>query len=146
MFCSRKINRKINCIHERASRLVYDDYISSCEDLIRKDITVSIHHRNVQKVAIEMYKIKYNVGPQLIDDLFCKKALNTRSKASFHRPNVRTVAYGEQYLRSFGPIVWDNMVHQSMEEIVNIDDFKKCIETWIPINCPCSLCKDYVPI
>ena len=58
--------------------------ISSFEDLLRKDSTVSIYHRNVQKVAIEMYKIKYNVGPQLIDDLFCKKALNTRSKASFH--------------------------------------------------------------
>ena len=106
---------------------------------------MSIHHRNVQKVAIEMYKIKYNVGPQLIDDLFCKKALNTRSKASFHRPNVRTVAYGEQSLRSFGPIVWDNMVPQSMKEIANIDDFKKCIKTWIPINCPCRLCKDYMP-
>ena len=92
-----------------------------------------------------MYKIKYNVGPQLIDDLFCKKALNTRSKASFHRPNVRTVAYGEQSLRSFGPIVWDNMVPQSMKEIANIDDFKKCIKTWIPINCPCRLCKEYVP-
>ena len=106
---------------------------------------MSIHHRNVHKVAIEMYKIKYNVGPQLIDDLFCKKGLNTRSKASFHRPNVRTVANGKQSLRSFGPIVWDNMVPQSMKEIANIDDFKKCINTWIPINCPCRLCKDYVP-
>ena len=85
------------------------------------------------------------MGPQLIDDLFCKKALNTRSKASFHRPNVRTVAYGEQALRSFGPIVWDNMVPQIMNEIANIDDFKKCIRTWIPINCPCRLCKDYIP-
>ena len=46
-------------------------------------------------------------------------------------------------LRSFGPIVWDNMVPQSMKEIANIDDFKKCIKTRIPINCP--LCKDYVP-
>ena len=106
MFCSRQINRRVNCIHERALRLVYDDYISSCEDLLRKDSTVSIHHRNVQKVAIEMHKIKYNVGPQLIDDLFCKKALNTRSKASFMIIiNVRTVAYEEQSLRSFGPII-----------------------------------------
>ena len=145
MFCSRRINRRINYTHERALRLVYDDYISSFEDLLRKDSTVSIHHRNVQKVAIEMYKIKYNVGPQLIDDLFCKKVLNTRSKASFHRANVRTVAYGEQSLRSFSPIVWDNMVPQSMKEIANIDDFKKCIKTWIPINCPCRLCKNYVP-
>ena len=44
MFCSRKISRRINYIHERALRLVYDDYMSSCEDLLRKDSTVSIHH------------------------------------------------------------------------------------------------------
>ena len=86
MFCSRKINRRINYIHERALKLVYDDYISSFEDLLRKDSTVSIHHRNVQKVAIEMYKIKYNVGPQLIDDLFCKKALDTNPKHHFIEP------------------------------------------------------------
>ena len=34
------------------------------------------NNRNVQKVAIEMYKIKYNVGPQLIDDLFCMEYAN----------------------------------------------------------------------
>ena len=31
MFCSRKMNSKINHIHERALRLVYDDYRSSFE-------------------------------------------------------------------------------------------------------------------
>ena len=86
MFCSRMINRRINYIHERALRLVYDDYISSFEDLLRKDSTVSIHYRDVQKVAIEMYKIKYNVGPQLIDDLFCKNLRKQGTKHHFIDP------------------------------------------------------------
>ena len=44
MFCSRKMNRKINHIKERALRLVYDDYLSSFDELLRKDNSVCIHH------------------------------------------------------------------------------------------------------
>ena len=90
MFCSRKINRKINYIHERALRLVYDDYHTSFEDLLRRNNTMSIHHRNIQQVAIEMFKIRHKVGPQLLNDLFCEKKLSTRSNVSFQRHNVST--------------------------------------------------------
>ena len=58
MFCSMKMNRKINHIEERALRLVYDDYLSSFDELLRKDNSVCIHHRNIQRVAIEMFKVK----------------------------------------------------------------------------------------
>ena len=60
MFCLRKMNMKINHIHVRALRLVYDDYITSFVDFIIKD-SVSIHHRNIEKIAIEMFKMKNNV-------------------------------------------------------------------------------------
>ena len=63
MFCSRKMNRKINHIHERALRMVYDDYNSSFDELLIRDNSVSIHYRNIQKVAIEMYKVVNNISP-----------------------------------------------------------------------------------
>ena len=48
MFCSRKINRKINFIHQRALRLVYNDYRkSSFNELIENDNSISIHHRSI---------------------------------------------------------------------------------------------------
>ena len=58
MYCSRKMNRKINVLHERALRLVYEDYTASFEDLLSRDKSVIIHHRNIQRVAIEMFKVK----------------------------------------------------------------------------------------
>ena len=58
MFYSRKFNRKINHIHERSLRLVYNDYITSFEDLLLKDKSVTIHHKNIQHVAVEMFKVK----------------------------------------------------------------------------------------
>ena len=47
MFSSRKMNKRINFIHEMSLRIVYDDYDTTLEDLLKKDNSVSIHHRNV---------------------------------------------------------------------------------------------------
>ena len=56
MFHSRRINTRINNLHFRALRIVYLDKESSFEELLRKHSPVTIHHRNLQLLAIEMYK------------------------------------------------------------------------------------------
>ena len=45
-FHGRIVNKKINQLHESALRIVYKDYISSFEDLLKRDKSVTIHHRN----------------------------------------------------------------------------------------------------
>ena len=62
MFCSRQMDRKINRIHEKALRLVYDDYTSSFNELLKHDKTISIYHRNIHCVAIEMFKAKNHLS------------------------------------------------------------------------------------
>ena len=52
MIHSRGLNNKINRIHERALRIVYDDNRSSFEDLLNKDKSVTIHQRNLQQLTI----------------------------------------------------------------------------------------------
>ena len=58
MFCGRRLNHKINKLHERALRTAYNDYSSSFKELLTKDDTVTIHQRNLRILAIEMYKLK----------------------------------------------------------------------------------------
>ena len=58
MFCSRAANNRINRIHERSLRIVYNDNTLSFLELLDKDCSVSIHHRNLQVLCIEIYKIK----------------------------------------------------------------------------------------
>ena len=70
MFHSRTLNNKINKLHERALRLVYKDYTSSFENLLNIDNTFTIHKRNLQKLATEMYKIKNNLSPSFLSDIF----------------------------------------------------------------------------
>ena len=58
MLHSRSNNNKIKHLHERCLRIVYQDKQSSYENLLVKDGAVSMHHRNIQALAIEVYKIK----------------------------------------------------------------------------------------
>ena len=70
MFHSRTVNNKINSIHERASRITYNDRKSSFEELLRKDNTVSIHHKKLQLLATEIFKIKNNMAPEILSEIF----------------------------------------------------------------------------
>ena len=47
MFHSRKLNNRINNIHERALRIVYRDYESTFQQLFKQHKSVSIHQRNL---------------------------------------------------------------------------------------------------
>ena len=47
MFHSRGVNNKINRIHERALKITYNDKSSSHRELLTKDRSVTIHHRNI---------------------------------------------------------------------------------------------------
>ena len=62
MFHSRALHNKINSIHERAPRIT--DSKSTFEELLNKDNSVFIHHRNLQVLAIKMFKIKNNMAPE----------------------------------------------------------------------------------
>ena len=65
-FHSRKLNNRINKIHERALRLVYKDYISFFDDLLAKDKSFKIHQRNLQKLATQIFKVKKGIAPAIM--------------------------------------------------------------------------------
>ena len=126
---------------------MYNDYSNSFDFLLRKDNSVKIHHRNIQKVAIEMYKVKHGLCPKMMTDLFVTNTdqVNTRGNPDFVRPRNNTVSYGQQSIRCFGPIVWDSMLPEDIKKSTNLVHFKQQIKAWIPQNCRCRLCIEYIP-
>ena len=62
-------NYKINRLHERCLRLLYNDKKSSFEDLLQKDNSVSIHQRNLRALAVEMYRIKNGLAPEIVAEI-----------------------------------------------------------------------------
>ena len=66
MFHSRKMNNRINSLHERALRVVYRDYNATFSELLSKDKSVTIHQRNLQLLATEIFKTKNELNPKII--------------------------------------------------------------------------------
>jgi hypothetical protein len=83
MFCTREQNNKINNVHKRALRQVYSDFDSSFAELLDKDNSVTVHQRNIQLVAIEMFKATKELGPKIVRDLF---AFNQNSSQGNESP------------------------------------------------------------
>ena len=61
---SRSLNNKINRIQERALRIVYKNYKSGFKELLQKDKSITIHLKNLQYLAIEIYKVKIGISPK----------------------------------------------------------------------------------
>ena len=57
-------------MHERALPIAYDDYSSFFEDLLNKDKSVTIHQRNLQQLAIEIFKVKIGIAPTIMNEIF----------------------------------------------------------------------------
>ena len=79
MFCTRTESKRIYRVHERALRIIYDDYSSSFEALLERDGAVTFHV-NIRKVAIEMFKVYHGIAPEGISDLFTIAESNITSR------------------------------------------------------------------
>ena len=66
MFQSRKINSKIDKVHKKALRLLYDDDESTFEELLKRDEGFTVHETNIQKLMLEMFKAKNKIEPNLL--------------------------------------------------------------------------------
>ena len=63
MYHSRSNSRKIKMLHEGCLRIIYNDKQSSFTELLNKDNSVLIHIRNIQRLAIEMFRFYNGLSP-----------------------------------------------------------------------------------
>ena len=102
MYHNKTYNNKINRLHERCLRLIYNDKRSSFEDLLEKDNSVSIQHKNLQALAIEMFKVHIKTSLEIMQEVFQVKEqgnYNLRDQTDFVIPQVKSVNHG---LESYG--------------------------------------------
>ena len=61
---------------ERSACLIQNDKLSPYEVLLEKDGLISVHHRNIQGLTIEMFQIKHGKSCKIVTDIFIQ--FNTR--------------------------------------------------------------------
>ena len=113
---NKLINNRINSLHERAIRLIYCDHSSSFQELLQRDNSVTIHQKNIQALAILMYKVTNSIAPTIVSELFSftNTNYNLRSGSQFHQPSANTVWNGLETISYLGPKIW-NMVPAEMK-------------------------------
>ena len=145
MFHSRILNEKINKLHERALRLVYKNDNLTFQQLLEKDKSMTIHERNLQKLAIEMYKADQNLSPLPVQELFKKRdeTHDLRQNRYWEVPRTQKVNFGLETLRYRGIKTWD-LIPNHIKTSSSLTIFKEKIKEWKPIGCTCRLCKQYI--
>ena len=145
MFHSRDLNNKINRLHERALRLIYKNPLLSFQEMLNIDKSFCIHHRNLQRLSTEMYKIKNNISPIITQELFptYENPFNLRDNRSWQTSNIRTEAYGNETLLNRGFKTWQ-LLPEMIKNSESLNEFKARIKIWDPKECTCRLCKIYI--
>ena len=145
MFSGRESNNRINHLQERSLRIVYNDYSSTFEILLSRDNSVTVHHRNIRLLAIELFKVKNDLSNPIMSELFDLRDIgyNFRSQTDFMLKKINTSNYGLKSLKYFAPKIW-NIVPSTIRQSTTLSEFTRKIKEWVPDNCPCNLCRLYL--
>ena len=131
LFHSRTLNNRISKTYDRALRLVSkNETILPFEDLLKRDKLVSIHQKNLQVLAIEIFKTKNDMRLKIMKDTF--HSIQTK----LQRRRNRTVYFATESISSLAPNIWE-LIPSNIRSANLLGIFKEKIKFWATDKCPC---------
>ena len=106
---SRALSDKMNRLRE-CLRLVYNDKQLNFEELLEKYDSASIYIRNLQILAIEMYRVVNGGSPEIMKEILGireENGFNVRHQNTFKRPIVNSVYNGTETVSFLVPKIWE---------------------------------------
>ena len=76
IFTSRYLNNASNSIHERALRLIYNDYELPFDRMLDDNKQKKHTSKNIESLAIEIYKFRGGLTPPIMSGLFVTRENN----------------------------------------------------------------------
>ena len=80
---NKSINNRINSLHETALRFIYYDHSSHFQEPLQRDNFVIIHQKKIQALAILMNKVRNNIAPTIVSELFSFSNINYSLRSGF---------------------------------------------------------------
>ena len=127
---SRALNNKTNRLHERCLLIMYNDKTSTFNQLLKNDNSVSIHYRNIQALATEMYKIANGMSSEIMNEIFQlreKSHYNLRYTSESIISPIHSVCHGSESLSCLGRKIWE-LIPPVIRQIDTFSGFKKAIK------------------
>ena len=99
-----------------------------------------------------MFKVITNIAATIIDDLFAIYhsypnnivTIFAQNLSLLFQVSVQFITVKILYSISYGSLIW-NMMAGYIKDSKSLDIFKSKIRKWKAINCPCCVCKKYIP-
>ena len=143
MLHSRRLNNKIDYIHEKVLKITCQDNTSTFQELLNKDNSVSMHQKNLQVLATEMFKIHRGLSPEILRETFMSKisSYNLCRNDTFEKHQVHSIYQGTESLSFLGPKAWD-LVLVELKQLESLESFKLKINNRYPL----AVHADYVKL
>ena len=141
LFSAKSLN-KVESLQKKAVRFLYEDYVSSYEELLPKTGKETMKVNRLRSLCIEIYKSINNINPTYMNELFKlrKTSRVVRSKLNLDRPAINQVSFGDKNLRYYGSKIWNSLpFHIKSSE--NLEAFKNIIKNWNDVSCKCKACQ-----
>ena len=139
MFSSAKSLNKVESLQKRALRFLYEDYVSSCEELLQKAGKVN----RLKSLRIELFKLINNINPTYIYKLRkISSAVRSNYKLNLDVPTINQVSLGGKSLRYYRPKIWD-LLYFHIKSSENLEAFINIIKKWNGVSCKCKVCQYY---
>ena len=147
MFQDRNLNNKINRMHGRTLRIAYKDNVSSFENLLLMDNSVTVHQRNLQLLMIEIYKARNNLNPSFMKQIFEAKVLpyNLWCSEKLQPPKAKTIDLRIDTVRFVWGRVWET-ISLELKKSSSLQIFKRHIKTHRCDACNCTFVNIFISI
>ena len=146
MFCYRGIMHNMNKFHERSVHLLLKNYKDDFQDLLRSSCDISTHQRCINSLLTVVYKYIHDLSPEIMNEVFSIRAniCNTRQFNVFEIHIPTSNRYGLNSIPYKANHLW-NLFPENHKSSPSLTLFKNEIKFWQCFNCPCNICKSYVP-
>ena len=135
MFHTKELNSRINSLHEKALRLIYQNRNLSFDELLK-----------LLCFLTEIYKVKMELSPTIMNDILTldeNASYNLRSGVTVTRSSIRTNKFGFETISTIGAVLWRNLPND-IKNPDSLNIFKHRIKQWTPDNCPCKICRNFI--
>ena len=154
-FRAKSLN-KVESLQKRALRFLYEDYNSSCEQLLVKAKKETIKINRLRSLCIDIYKSINNINPTYMNETFklgkTSRVVRRNYKLNLDVPAINRVSFGDKSLRCCRPNIWNSNsniwnsnsnIWNSLPFLIkfseNLETFKNIAKNWNGVSCKCKV-------
>ena len=118
--------------NKRAIRFATNKGHETYENICKQEKQLTIHKRGMQSLAVLMYKVRKDMSPSYLRELFKKQETqyDMRDNEKFSLPQYNTITYGRNSVKYLGAKS-RNDIPSLIRKSPSLNTFKSAVKNWL---------------